>query len=477
MKRVFVIALLALAVAGCRSVPDNAPTRFSSQTSARDQFGNQVITTDNRGQTALGRGQSFDTTEVDLVKQVKLHGDGPNGVTVLRVTRSAALAANVEQINKLDQKRKETAQAAVDALKAGLEQDYSRLIGEVTVLGKEIAQLVSEGNKGPGGDNKATTLLLATTAPGQVDMVSRLATLGEDAAYAEAGNRPTVRSSSDVRTEDTTTEAETIKVFDTIESVASNYVRYVELQRRDDKEDPAPTVIADQRDDGNPAVPDAGVPSDGDNNGLWKPVSENGKKLVVLLPANVGRASEVKVEYSGGSEVGRFSSIANGNRAHYRFGKVGSAYSGAKVVASFPGGVTRSFAVPKPGSRNTWRWESVKAAEPTPEAPASTNTTYKAEGDFLTVPADLVPHIIRVKLLHDDMANGKKDDAVPYRMAEDLGDGVYGVDNMSGAHAWFINAKLSYTGPVTERNAPGGWSNIVIDLPSGKFRPAKPGKG
>lgn len=88
---------------------------------------------------------------------------------------------------------------------------------------------------------------------------------------------------------------------------------------------------------------------------LWKPISENTGKLVVLLPPQyTGQVSASFVATTGGSviEQGRFSSVANGNREHYRYSKPGSGYSaGVVVVADLKAGGSVHWPIPSPGSR------------------------------------------------------------------------------------------------------------------------------
>jgi len=63
---------------------------------------------------------------------------------------------------------------------------------------------------------------------------------------------------------------------------------------------------------------------------VWKPISENDGRLVVLLPrAYTGRVTMAYIVREDGSfvESGRFSGDThNGNRAHYRFSRPGADY-------------------------------------------------------------------------------------------------------------------------------------------------------
>ena len=66
---------------------------------------------------------------------------------------------------------------------------------------------------------------------------------------------------------------------------------------------------------------------------LWKPTSDSNKNLVILLPAGLSNKAEMvalyKVTKAGKMtlvEKGKFSGIANGERAHFRFQKPGNRY-------------------------------------------------------------------------------------------------------------------------------------------------------
>ena len=89
---------------------------------------------------------------------------------------------------------------------------------------------------------------------------------------------------------------------------------------------------------------------------LWKPVSESDGKLVVLLPTSLtGKVLGVRVLDSDGKSVlatGRFSSVANGNREHFRFSKPGDSFpAGAIVEIELKDGTTRRVVIEKPGAR------------------------------------------------------------------------------------------------------------------------------
>lgn len=77
---------------------------------------------------------------------------------------------------------------------------------------------------------------------------------------------------------------------------------------------------------------------------LWKPISDNDGRLVVLLPpAMTGYGAKVDVVSPDGDVLasGRFTSVANGGREHYRFDRSGGNFpDGSSVRISFPNGST-----------------------------------------------------------------------------------------------------------------------------------------
>lgn len=90
---------------------------------------------------------------------------------------------------------------------------------------------------------------------------------------------------------------------------------------------------------------------------LWKPSSDNDGKLVILLPKEwTGRAEQVQILNPAGNKVietGRFTSIANGFRQHYRFNKSGGDYpDNAVVKVRFSDGSTASIKIGESSGRN-----------------------------------------------------------------------------------------------------------------------------
>lgn len=117
-------------------------------------------------------------------------------------------------------------------------------------------------------------------------------------------------------------------------------------------------------------VDDKGTVAAADRNGtqafLWKPVSDSNGKLVVLLPAKFNNLIDGPVKVNG--EAGTFSSVANGNRSHWRFDKPGSAYGSNVAVKWTATGKTYTVTVPNGGTR--WTTDDVPnpvvAPVPTP---------------------------------------------------------------------------------------------------------------
>jgi len=96
-------------------------------------------------------------------------------------------------------------------------------------------------------------------------------------------------------------------------------------------------VLIETSEDTDPAapVPAAPVPvperpSGGDDRFLWKPISQNDGRLVVLFPAKYrGRIDSAGVYTQGGDKIesGRFAGDSkNGGRPHYRFSKPGGGF-------------------------------------------------------------------------------------------------------------------------------------------------------
>ena len=90
---------------------------------------------------------------------------------------------------------------------------------------------------------------------------------------------------------------------------------------------------------------------------LWKPSSDGDGKLVILLPKEwTGKAEQVKILDPSGKKVvetGRFTSIANGFRQHYRFNKSGGSYpDNATVQVTFSDGSVASIKIGDSANRN-----------------------------------------------------------------------------------------------------------------------------
>lgn len=108
-----------------------------------------------------------------------------------------------------------------------------------------------------------------------------------------------------------------------------------------------------------PITGGAGIGPVGQGGGfLWKPVSDHGNKLVVLLPAQyTGQVSGQYVASPDGTpiESGGFSSVGNGGREHYRYSKPGGSYpNGSHAVANLKAGGAVHWTVPNTSARTSY---------------------------------------------------------------------------------------------------------------------------
>lgn len=98
---------------------------------------------------------------------------------------------------------------------------------------------------------------------------------------------------------------------------------------------------------------------DGNGGFLWKPLSDHGRSLVVLLASSYNnRATSVEVHGATPPtetsllETGTFAGIGNGNRSHYRFSRQGGSYGPnlSLVVRTVEGQITY-FVIPNGAHR------------------------------------------------------------------------------------------------------------------------------
>ena len=87
----------------------------------------------------------------------------------------------------------------------------------------------------------------------------------------------------------------------------------------------------------------------GAHSALWKPISETTGNLVLVLDEEyTGHTTGVTVA----GEAGRFASVANGNREHYRWGKPGADFTEmATIVVTTDTGAEHVGYVPVPAER------------------------------------------------------------------------------------------------------------------------------
>ncbi len=99
------------------------------------------------------------------------------------------------------------------------------------------------------------------------------------------------------------------------------------------------------------------TPGGGSEQFLWKPVSENDGRLVVLLPSSLrGRVTSCTLtSASAGTVSGNFAGdVHNGRRPHYRFSSPGAAYgNNITVRATLNDGTSQTWSVPDGAQRTT----------------------------------------------------------------------------------------------------------------------------
>jgi hypothetical protein len=97
---------------------------------------------------------------------------------------------------------------------------------------------------------------------------------------------------------------------------------------------PAPAKPAEPKPSAAPATPTTPATGDGEEDDdnepasqafLWKPVSDNFGKLVVILPASFASVNSITVS-GARTESSTRSAIGNGQRPHYRFSLPGASY-------------------------------------------------------------------------------------------------------------------------------------------------------
>lgn len=91
----------------------------------------------------------------------------------------------------------------------------------------------------------------------------------------------------------------------------------------------------------------------GPTNGfVWKPVSESDRKLVVLFPSSMKGIKSVAIyQNEKVVEKGKYSGIHNGNRAHFRFSRPGSAFNNVYLIATMNDGINYVYKISNGGNR------------------------------------------------------------------------------------------------------------------------------
>lgn len=143
--------------------------------------------------------------------------------------------------------------------------------------------------------------------------------------------------------------------------ISSNYWAFSLAEKALDEKEVEEAPSDPQTPDPVP-VDDKGTVAAADRNGsqvfLWKPVSDSNGNLVVILPAKFNNLIDGPVTVNG--TPGRFTSVANGNRSHWRFDKPGSAFGSNVVVKWTATGKIFTVTVPNGGTR----WQTDDVANP-----------------------------------------------------------------------------------------------------------------
>lgn len=126
---------------------------------------------------------------------------------------------------------------------------------------------------------------------------------------------------------------------------------------------PAPTDPAAPAAPATPQTPTLtggdGIGPQGQGGGfIWKPIGENTKKLVILLPPQyTGHVRGVYIANANrvAMETGNPTGVGNGGREHFRFSKPGSGYgSGVYAVAVLKAGGSIHWPIPNGSSRTQY---------------------------------------------------------------------------------------------------------------------------
>lgn len=363
------------------SRPGADPTMLTQTTT--DRKGNVVETvTDNRGKAAAAEGQAMLTTEEvwkSLVSKLPSNESPQFGWTMTETAYSIYDMPNQVAIDQLKEKHKNILAEAGKLAEAGLTKDYDDALKAAAAIAGEIARRISEGRKEDQGAGDRGSILNRTISVGPDHTIVPLAQATEMGAAVRSrhGNQNTISHTKSVEREDTSTTEEILAAFDASVRIEELRLAFaLASAEQDDKEVPsAPDEVKTPvvpSDDLPGHVQPAEVSTTGTQQFLWKPISDSNGNLVVIFPASFnGRISNVAVN----GERGTFSSIANGNRTHWRFSKPGSAYQAPAKVTATVDGNPFSVTVDTPAKRTTLDdvkppAQPIKASEmPKPPAP------------------------------------------------------------------------------------------------------------
>ena len=340
-------------------------------TTVTDRRGNVTeTTTDNRGKAAAAEGQALLTTEEvwkELVTKIPDNESPLYGWTMTETAYSNLDRPNVVKLKQLQDDHKKILAEAASLAEAGATKDYEAAIKSAAAIAGEIAKLLKGNGSGSDEDGDRVSILNRTISVGPNHTVVPLAQATEMGAATRSrhGNQNLIQHTDTTTLKDTSTTEEIVAALDAGVRKEELRLAFTLAQAAiDAKEDPQPGA------DKTPVVPSeipgkvepADVTTSGTQSFLWKPISDSNGKAVVIFPASFnGRIANVTVN----GERAVFSSIANGNRTHWRLGKPGSAYEPEAKVSADVDGKLFTVVVDTPSKRTTL--ENIKPpAKPTP---------------------------------------------------------------------------------------------------------------
>lgn len=326
--------------------------------SARNSGANARIPTNTAGILASNRvayvagGESVQTAvTAEVLTALANKKQAPNEAAYFRYTQfgqdtapdaQVADSAAIEGKNALDQAMK-----AFAASKSPQAAAAAAALAEASKIAANLTKPIPQGDRS--GGNQLVAFVGASSDASEVAKTD-----SENIAAMRLRQFPRANASTTItRTEKSEwTEGALEIVGKYATQISSNYWAFSLAEKAlDEKEvEEAP---------GDPQTPepvkvdDSGTVAAADRNGsqvfLWKPVSVSNGNLVVILPAKFNNLIDGPVTVNG--TPGRFTSVANGNRSHWRYDKPGAAFGNNVVVKWTATGKTYTVTVPNGGTR------------------------------------------------------------------------------------------------------------------------------